>query len=93
MMRAVLVCLVCVAFVGLANGIDARSLFPVCLLTFVWPGSRYHFAATLTGAQVVPPASSSGEGSAVFHYDDDDKMLYWEISYEGLKDVTGYVKN
>lgn len=70
-MRAVLVCLVCVAFVGLANG------------------SRYHFAATLTGAQVVPPASSSGEGSAVFHYDDDDKMLYWEISYEGLKDVTG----
>eukprot|EP01094_Clydonella_sp_ATCC50884_P003724 TRINITY_DN1283_c0_g1_i1.p2 TRINITY_DN1283_c0_g1~~TRINITY_DN1283_c0_g1_i1.p2 ORF type:complete len:323 (-),score=86.95 TRINITY_DN1283_c0_g1_i1:309-1226(-) len=52
-------------------------------------GERFHFGATLTGAQAVPPVQSSGEGSGSFHYDDDDHVLHYDIVWEGIKNIKG----
>lgn len=42
----------------------------------------YH--ATLSGAQEVPPTSSSGQGSAEFTVDPDSHKVTWNVSYSGL---------
>jgi hypothetical protein len=42
------------------------------------------FAATLSGAQEVPPTSSKGTGMLSASYDETTKKLSWTITYSGL---------
>jgi hypothetical protein len=42
------------------------------------------FEAAMTGAQEVPPQSTSGSGQAEVHYNRDTGMLSYRVSYGGL---------
>lgn len=42
------------------------------------------YEAALSGAQEVPPATTSGSGQAVVRYNRDTSMLSWNVTYGGL---------
>jgi hypothetical protein len=42
------------------------------------------FEATLSGAQEVPPAGSSGTGSAEVSLNNNTNLLTWKVTYSGL---------
>ena len=44
-------------------------------------------AATLEGAQQVPPVESQGTGTAEITYDTETKMLEWTVEYSGLSEA------
>jgi hypothetical protein len=42
------------------------------------------FSVALTGAQQVPPVTTSGTGSAALTYDSSTRLLTWSVTYDGL---------
>lgn len=61
------------------------------LISALWlalPGSAQAtllgLSATLSGGQEVPPNASTATGQASMLYDTDERLLSWEITYQGL---------
>lgn len=69
--------------------VSRRTL--LTLVPVVWAGSitaataaTTRFSVTLTGAQQVPPVTTSGSGMANMAYDPATRELTWSISFAGL---------
>lgn len=69
--------------------ISRRTL--LALVPVAWAGSipaamaaSMTFSVPLTGAQQVPPVTTSGSGTAKLTYDPSSKMLTWSVTYSGL---------
>ncbi|MEO8558093.1 MAG: CHRD domain-containing protein [Rhodospirillales bacterium] len=46
--------------------------------------NKQHYSATLTAASEVPPAASTGKGTADVWYDPGSHTLSWTVTYSGL---------
>lgn len=66
----------------LAGILALVSALPASATVFNW-------SAALDGAQEVPPVATMGSGSAFGTLDDATNELTWNISYSGLREVTG----
>ena len=69
--------------------VSRRTL--LALVPVAWAGSitaataaAMNFSVPLTGAQQVPPVSTTGAGTANMAFDPATRMLTWSISYSGL---------
>jgi hypothetical protein len=69
--------------------VSRRSL--LALVPVAWAGSMtaamaapMTFSVPLTGAQQVPPVTTSGSGTAQLTYDAGTRKLTWSITYSGL---------
>jgi CHRD domain len=69
--------------------VSRRSL--LALVPVAWAGSltaamaaSMTFSVPLTGAQQVPPVTTSGSGTAELTYDAGTRKLTWSVSYSGL---------
>ncbi len=69
--------------------VSRRSL--LALVPVAWAGSMtaamaasMTFSVPLTGAQQVPPVTTSGSGTANLTYDPATRRLRWSVSFSGL---------
>jgi len=69
--------------------VSRRTL--LALVPVTWAGSitaataaSTNFSVPLTGAQQVPPVSTTGAGTANMAFDPATRMLTWSVSYSGL---------
>jgi hypothetical protein len=53
-------------------------------IAFAGPAFAEKFKATLDGKSEVPPATTSGTGTADLDYDAASKKLSWKVTYSGL---------
>ena len=75
------------------------SLVIIFLLVFVGckkesdppPDPNTRFAATLNGASVVPPVTTSASGTATAVYNSDTRILSISINYTGMTVTSGFV--
>jgi hypothetical protein len=69
--------------------VSRRTL--LALVPVTWAGSitaataaAMNFSVPLTGAQQVPPVSTTGAGTANMAFDPATRVLTWSVSYSGL---------
>jgi hypothetical protein len=69
--------------------VSRRTL--LALVPVAWAGSitaataaSINFSVPLTGAQQVPPVTTSGSGTANMAYDPATRLLTWSVAFSGL---------
>lgn len=65
-------------------GLAGAALAALFLLNTPSYAQDVRFAATLSGAQEVPPTPSKGTGTLTASYDETTKKLNWSVNYSGL---------
>lgn len=69
---------------GLAMAAAVAVLSGCAMMESMTGGSTVRLAGTLTGAQEVPPAATSGTGTVTASFDRNSSKLTYEVTYSGL---------
>jgi hypothetical protein len=84
-----------ISFWSRSKGLAMKTAFSrrmaLAFATAIWVGSSAvamaapeKFTVPLTGAQQVPPVTTSGTGNAALTYDPATRMLSWDVTFSGL---------